>query len=74
MIARELQLETPPPLGTRWRVRQTQVLRLVGIAPSSWHRGPRAQERRRPGPPRRMIAEEVIQALVEMATTNPWYG
>ena len=69
MITAQLQLETPPP-----RARQTQVLRLVGIAPSSWHRLPRAGERKRPGPPRRPIADEVVEAVVAMATTNPWYG
>ena len=63
MIAAELRTETPPP-----RARQTQVLRLVGVSPSSWHRPPRKGERRRPGPARRMIADEVVQAVVEMAT------
>lgn len=69
MITAELRTETPPP-----RARQTQVLRLVGVSPSSWHRPARASERKRPGPARRMIADEVVQAVVEMATTNPWYG
>ncbi len=69
MIAAELRTEMPPP-----RARQTQVLRLVGVASSSWHRPPREGERKRPGPARRMIAGEVVQAVVTMATTNPWYG
>ena len=69
MIAAELRTEMPPP-----RARQTQVLRLVGVAPSSWHRPPREGERKRPGPARRLIADEVVQAVVAMATTNPWYG
>jgi hypothetical protein len=69
MICSELPLDAPPP-----RARQTAVLRLVGVAPSSWHRVPREGERKRPGPPRRMIAEEVVQAVVTMATANPWYG
>jgi hypothetical protein len=43
VITTELQVETAPP-----RVRQTAVLRLVGIAPSSWHRLPRDGERKRP--------------------------
>ena len=69
MITTELSVSTPPP-----RARQTQVLRLVGVAASSWHRAPRKGERRRPGPTRRMIAGDVVQAVVEMATANPWYG
>jgi transposase InsO family protein len=69
MITTELQSET-----TKRRARQTQVLRLVGVAPSSWHRAPRTEERQRPGPPRRVIAEEVVKAVVAMATENPWYG
>lgn len=56
------------------RVRQTQVLRLVGIAPSSWHRVPHEGERKRPGPPPKALADKVVLAVVEMATTNPWYG
>jgi putative transposase len=69
MITAELAVEAPPP-----RARQTQVLRLVGIASSSWHRAPRATERKRPGPPPRPLADEVVTAVVTMATANPWYG
>jgi transposase InsO family protein len=69
MITAELSVESPPP-----RARQTQVLRLVGVAPSSWHRAPRDGERKRPGPARRPIADEVVEAVVRMATENPWYG
>lgn len=69
MITAELQVETTPP-----RVRQTHVLKLVGVAPSSWHRPPREGERQRPGPPRRPLADEMITSVVEMATANPWYG
>lgn len=70
MITAEFQVvDAPPP-----RPRQTQVLRLVGVAPSSWHRPPCQGERKRPGPPPRSIADEAVLAVVEMATTNPWYG
>lgn len=69
MIRSELQMDAPPP-----RPRQTYVLRLVGVAPSSWHRPPRATERKRPGPRPRPIAAEVVSAVVAMATANPWYG
>jgi putative transposase len=69
MIAAELQAAAPPP-----KARQTQVLRFIGVAPSSWHRPPRDGERKRPGPAPRPIADEVVQAVVEMAIANPWYG
>ncbi|MGD9648000.1 MAG: hypothetical protein AB7U73_19970 [Pirellulales bacterium] len=69
MIAAEFQVDTTTP-----RPRRTSVLRLVGVAPSSWHRPAREGERKRPGPAPRRIADEVVQAVVEMATANPWYG
>ena len=75
MIRSELEaVVAPTPSRRSGGARQTQVLRLVGIAPSSWHRAPCLAERRRPGPPLRSIAEEVITAVVTMATQNPWYG
>lgn len=69
MIVAELQAEANRP-----RPRQTHVLRLVGVAPSSWHRAPQAAPRKRPGPPRRALPDDVVQAVVTMATENPWYG
>lgn len=69
MITRELQAEVSSPAA-----RQTQLLRLVGIAPSSWHRPPRQGEPKRPGPKPQPIPDEVLLAVVEMATENPWYG
>jgi len=50
------------------------VLRLIGVAPSSWHRVPRQGERQRPGPPPGPLSEEVVSAVVAMATAHPWYG
>ena len=52
-----------------------QVLRHLGIATSSWYR-PSTDEslRKRPGPQPKPIAEQVVQAVVTMATQNPWYG
>lgn len=69
MITSELQLDSQEP-----RPRQTVVLRLVGVAPSSWHRAPRAEPRKRPGPASKVIAPEIVAAVVAMATANPWYG
>jgi transposase InsO family protein len=62
-------VETAPP------TRHTQVLKLLGIAVSSWYR-PSLDEspRKRPGPPAKPIPDEVVQAVVTMATNNPWYG
>jgi transposase InsO family protein len=51
------------------------VLKLIGIAPSSWYRPQRdASLRKRPGPAAKSIAGEVTSAVVKMATDNPWYG
>jgi putative transposase len=56
-------------------LRRTRVLRALGVAASSWYRpAVIAEQRRRPGPPPRAIPEAVRQAVVETATTNPWYG
>ena len=68
MISTELQTATTPP------ARSTQVLRLVGVAPSSWHRPTREGPRKRPGPPAKPIADELAGPIVQMATANPWYG
>jgi len=70
MIAGELKGDqtTPPP-------RRTAILRLVGVATSSWYRPPRNPvQRKRPGPTPQPIAQEVVHAVVSMATANPWYG
>ena len=56
-------------------VRLTQVLRALGIAASSWYRQPVPEDqRRRPGPPPKVIEERIVQTVVKMATENPWYG
>lgn len=55
--------------------RITGVLSALEIPASSWYRKPIPEgERRRPGPKPRAIPEEIIQAVVRMATANPWYG
>ena len=52
--------------------RAMAVLRCLGIATSSWYRRPIAPEdRRRPGPKPKPIPDDVIDAVVNMATTNP---
>lgn len=66
------QLIADPKLSPRL----VPVLRLVGVPPSSWYRPPRDddQQRKRPGPAPQAIPDEVVQAVVQMATDNPWYG
>ena len=55
--------------------RLTAVLKLMGIAMSSWYRPPHDNTpRKRPGPPPKPIPDDVVQAVVTMATNNPWYG
>ncbi len=53
--------------------RCTEVLEHLGIATSSWYR-PESPERKRPGPAPRPIPQEVVDAVITMATDNPWYG
>jgi hypothetical protein len=56
-------------------LRRTRVLRALGVAASSWYRpAVTAEHRRRPGLPPQMIPEAIRRAVVETATTNPWYG
>jgi transposase InsO family protein len=68
MIIAELTTEewVPSP-------RCTEVLRHLGIATSSWYR-PESAERKRPGPAPRPIPQEIVDAVITMATDNPWYG
>ena len=55
--------------------RLVQVLKLVGVAPSTWYR-PSLDEslRKRPGPSPKPVSEEAVKGVVTMATDNPWYG
>ena len=70
MIADEIAATETAPVP-----RLGRVLGHLGIATSSWYR-PSMDEglRKRPGPPAKPIAEQVVQAVVTMATQNPWYG
>jgi transposase InsO family protein len=57
------------------KLRRTRLLQALAIATSSWYRQPvpiEAQKRRGPAP--RPIAQEIRQAVIEMALANPWYG
>jgi putative transposase len=62
-------------LDTAPTPRLVQVLGHLGIATSSWYR-PVLDEslRKRPGPAPKAISGEVVDAVVTMATDNPWYG
>jgi putative transposase len=56
-------------------VRVTGILRVLEIPASTWYRKPiPADQRRRPGPASKPIPKEVENAVVKMATENPWYG
>jgi hypothetical protein len=55
--------------------RLVQVLKLVGIAPSTWCRLSLDESlRKRPGPPAKSIPDEVAKGIKTMATDNPRYG
>ena len=55
--------------------RLVKILEGLEIPTSSWYRKPIPPgERRRRGPAPKTIPEDVSQAIVEMALSNPWYG
>ena len=67
MVAQEVKAQAS--------ARLTSVLGELNIAASSWYRRPlAAEDRKRPGPKPRPIPDEVLYAVVDMATRNPWYG
>jgi putative transposase len=68
MILAELTAEqwVPSP-------RCTEVLRHLDIATSSGYR-PRSAQRKRPAPAPQPIPQEIVDAVITMATDNPWYG
>jgi len=56
-------------------LRITGILDGLGIAHSSWYRKSiPASERKRPGPVRKPIAEQIARVVVDTATLYPWYG
>jgi transposase InsO family protein len=57
------------------RLRRTRLLAALDIATSSWYRRPvPLEERKRRGPPPQPIAPSIRQAVIDLATANPWYG
>ncbi|MEK7414789.1 MAG: DDE-type integrase/transposase/recombinase, partial [Planctomycetota bacterium] len=57
------------------KLRRTRLLEALDIATSSWYRPPVPTEaKKRRGPAPKPIAENIRQAVIEMATANPWYG
>ena len=55
--------------------RLTSVLGMLGIASSSWYQWHKPEcDRARPGPDPRPVPPEIEQAVLAMATDNPWYG
>ena len=57
------------------KLRRTRLLEALDIATSSWYRQPvPLEQQKRPGPAPRPIDEAIRQVIVNMATTNPWYG
>lgn len=57
------------------KARLTEVLDGLGISRSSWYyRAVQQSDRRRPGPKPVPIPQEIVDAVVQMAGDNPWYG
>jgi len=61
---------------SKWRgSRLTAVLSALGVSSSSWYRrGVKHDNRKRPGPKKKPISEQVVNWVVSMAELNPWYG
>ena len=49
--------------------RTTEVLHVLDLPLSNWHRRPKA-ERKRPGPPAKPIPDEIVAVVVKMATAS----
>jgi len=74
-LTEELQADVRKQVEAEPAARITAVLRCLDIAASSWYRRPiPPEERRRPGPKPNPIPKPVEEAVVRMATENPWYG
>jgi transposase InsO family protein len=74
-LSEEFRQEIKEEVRQVENVRLTKVLAALDIAASSWYRRPLPQEqRRRPGPPLKVVEPQVVEAVVKMATENPWYG
>jgi putative transposase len=55
--------------------RLTRVLKILGVASSSWYRPQRSPEDRgRPGPAPKPVDTQVESWVLNMAWANPWYG
>ena len=62
-------------IQTSPKPRRVQVLKLVGVAPSTWYLSSLDESlRKRPGPPPKRVADEVARGTKTMATDNPWYS
>lgn len=57
------------------RARLTHILQWLSIQTSSWyHAAKPPDQRKRPGPAPQPLPESLENAVVAMATANPWYG
>lgn len=74
-MSEEIREEIKQCVATIPKIRLTGVLEALDIATSSWyHRPVAADQRRRPGPAAKAVAEDVAQAVLKMSRDNPWYG
>ncbi len=62
-------------LAGQAKLRRTRLLKVLGIASSSWYRpAVPSGQRLRPGPAPQALGEPLRQAIIDMATAHPWYG
>jgi len=59
----------------RASARLTKILASLGVAASSWYRRPSTTESpQRRGPACAPLASSLRQAIIDLSTSNPWYG
>ena len=75
ILTAELRQQVTEALAGDGKLRRTRLLQGLSIAISSWYRLPvQSDQKKRPGPAPQLIAEPLRQAVIAMATANPWYG
>jgi len=74
-LTTELRQRVSEELVGDAELRRTRLLQALAIATRSWYRQPvPIESQKRGGPAPRPIAQEIRQAVIEMALANPWYG
>ena len=75
VLNEKLRQDVKAELQGHPEARLTQLLAALGVAISTWYRRRVPAERRKvSGPAPKPISPELVEAVLQMARTNPWYG